>query len=443
MDPMGRKIAAGLLVSSMLLQAACSNAIQQEGQTEKEANPHEPAFSREPVELIFYDGVSDYSEERFRKEIGDPIKKKFPHITPKFAPFTKGDQVKEMLAAGQPPDIIFASSGMYNGVVNMFGMQSDIMPLIKKYRYDLGQIDEASVDMMNELSKGGMYALPTLMSPSPIYYNKDIFDKFGVPYPQGTMTWDETYELAKRLTRREGAQQYYGFMVSFPHLMLRNQFSLNLVHPGTEKTSFDDGKWGSMLSNITRFYQIADFEPNAQKLGSTHQRALFVKERTLAMWLPVSTLLTEQELSGMNWDMTAHPEFKELPGVGPQPYPISFYITVTNKHRDQSFEVISFLASEEYQLPMVRQGYFPTALTSETLRTSFGQDAAMYKGKNVQAMLPRKYAKASAFTPYNNMARDQLQSALQAVVLQGKDNNTALREAAEKANAGIKSTKGE
>jgi hypothetical protein len=64
---------------------------------------------------------------------------------------------------------------------------------------------------------------------------------------------------------------------------------------------------------------------------------------------------------------------------------------------------------------MMKQGQFPTALTSDILRTSFGQETAMYKGKNVKAMLPNKDAKASAFT--------------------------VLREAAEKSNATIKTEK--
>lgn len=441
---MFKKSAIALLSGSLLLLAACSNGSGGQAQTDKSAKPEdkkEAAVNKELVELVFYDGVSDYTEERFMREIGEPIKKKFPHVTPKFSPFTKLTQVQDLISAGQAPDIIFASSGLFNDVINKYNMQTDIMPLIQKYKYDLSKIDPVSVDMMKEISKGGMYALPTLMSPSPIYYNKDIFDKFGVPYPKDDMTWDDLYELAKKVTRKDGSQQYYGFMVSFQHLMVRNQFSLNLVDPATETTSFADEKWNKMTANIARFYELDGVEPNAQKLGAAQQRVMFTKEKTLAMWMPVSTLLTGQELEGMNWDMAQFPEFKELPGVGPQPYPISFYITTTNKHKDQSFEVIAYLASEEYQLPMVKQGQFPTALTSPALRTSFGQDTTMYKGKNIKAMLPAKYAKASAFTKFNNLSRNQLQGALEANVLQKKDLNTALREAAERSNAAIKAEK--
>jgi len=427
----------------LLLGAACSDGGKQGGLAGevKPETKQETAVNKEPIELVFYDGVSDYTEERFMKEIGEPIKKKFPHITPKFSPFTKLTQVQDLISAGQPPDVIFASSGMFNDVVNKYSMQTDITPLIEKYKYDLKKIDPVSVDMMKETSKGGMYALPTLMSPSPIYYNKDLFDKFGVPYPKDNMTWDDLYELAKKLTRKDGAQPYYGFMVSFQHLMVRNQFSLDLVDPAKEETSFADERWNKMVANISRFYELDGVEPNAQKMGAAHQRVLFTKEKSLAMWMPVSTLLTGAELEGMNWDMAAFPEFKELPGTGPQPYPISFYITTTNKHKDATFEVIAYLASEEYQLPMVKQGQFPTALASDLLRNSFGQDTAMYKGKNIKAMLPAKYAKASAFTKFNNLSRNQLQAVLEANVLQKKDINTALREAAERTNAAIKAEK--
>lgn len=46
-----------------------------------------------------------------------------------------------------------------------------------------------------------------------LFYNKDIFDKFGVAYPKNGMIYEETLDLdlARRVTRSDGGVQYLGF----------------------------------------------------------------------------------------------------------------------------------------------------------------------------------------------------------------------------------------
>lgn len=45
-----------------------------------------------------------------------------------------------------------------------------------------------------------------------LFYNKDLFDRYGVPYPTNAMTWDDVLALAKRFpTKGEGEGRIYGF----------------------------------------------------------------------------------------------------------------------------------------------------------------------------------------------------------------------------------------
>lgn len=48
---------------------------------------------------------------------------------------------------------------------------------------------------------GGQYLLPKDFSPLAVYYNKRIFDQFGVAYPHEGWTWDEFLDTARALTR--------------------------------------------------------------------------------------------------------------------------------------------------------------------------------------------------------------------------------------------------
>lgn len=58
--------------------------------------------------------------------------------------------------------------------------------------------------------KDGIYGLPLESNNLEIIYNKDIFDKSGVKYPDSTWTFDDLRTVAKKLTN----SSHYGFAVS-------------------------------------------------------------------------------------------------------------------------------------------------------------------------------------------------------------------------------------
>lgn len=53
------------------------------------------------------------------------------------------------------------------------------------------------------------YAVPKDMDTIAIWYNKTMFDEAGIEYPDGSWTWDDFFEIAKKLTKEDGSQ--YGF----------------------------------------------------------------------------------------------------------------------------------------------------------------------------------------------------------------------------------------
>jgi multiple sugar transport system substrate-binding protein len=187
-----------------------------------------------------------------------------------------------------------------------------------------------------------------------------------------------------------------------------------------------------MMENIVRFYQVPGYDLDSKQLSVGGQRDLFIKERSAAMWLPVSTMHTEAELQGMNWNIAGFPSFAQSPGVAPQVYPVYMFITVNSKVKDQAFDVISYLSSEPFHMQKSREGSIVSLLKSDAVRKAFGQDAPMYKGKNAGAMVAGKMAAPSPQSKYYAEAATQLNTTVFAQVVMGKkDLNTALREAEE------------
>ena len=59
--------------------------------------------------------------------------------------------------------------------------------------------------------QGQVWAVPADIDSWVLYYNKDLFDQAGVPYPQPEWTWNDFLEKAALLTVDQGNHMQYGF----------------------------------------------------------------------------------------------------------------------------------------------------------------------------------------------------------------------------------------
>lgn len=62
---------------------------------------------------------------------------------------------------------------------------------------------------------GSYYCYPRHNSVGCVFYNKDMFDAAGIPYPEDDWTYDDYKEIAAQLTSGEGADKVYG---TFNHI---------------------------------------------------------------------------------------------------------------------------------------------------------------------------------------------------------------------------------
>ncbi|TMV52666.1 extracellular solute-binding protein [Paenibacillus mesophilus] len=388
---------------------------------------------QEPVDLYFYSTSGLLNEEDFMKVFGSKIKEKFPHVTPKFIVYGKDTTMDKLMVNNQTIDIFFDSMG---ATVQKYELEYDISDLIKKNSYDLGRLEPSSVEIQRQIAKGGIYGFPVFTAAPTVYYNKDLFDRFGVPYPKDGMTWDEMFEISKKMSRTDGGRQYWGTILSLQHVALLNQFSAPLVDPKTNKSMVATDKFKTVFETFTRFYSIPGNQPDSKTVAYGKQLEMFEKDQTVAMYLGMSSLGAIRFKNNFNWDVFAYPEYKEMPGIGPQTYPTYFYVTKTSKAKDQAFQVISYLTSDEMQKHVSRNGMFPTLKSRDALK-EYGKDIDYLKSRNIQGFLPNKFAPPVEATKYQGTAFTHLNAAFTDVLLGTKDVNTALREAEEKANKDI------
>jgi len=414
-------VIGSLLATSLL--AGCSN--KQPAATSE--LPTAKVDMNEPAEIVFFSNSGD-NQESFDERFGNPIRAKFPNLKVTYYQRMKGQTLEELLAANTPIDIYWESVGQFVGGLLKYELQYDMTPLIQANRIDLSQFEPTTIEAMKMISDGKMYGLPVSSNNLALFYNKDIFDRFGVPYPKDGMTWEEVAELSKRVTRNDNGKQYLGFGMSHVHHLRLNSFSLPYVDPKTEKATINDPRWRPLYeSGVMKQYETDAFKTSIESRKALPESdSLFWKDQMLAMYVYQSYLFVQKDLSNLSWDMVSYPTYKELPGVGSQSYPTYFSITNISKQKERAMEVIKFLVSKEYQMELSKKGIMPV-LNDKAIKDAFGQ-SGYAKDKNLKSVFHNKFAPISPKTLYDGEAEKKYREHFIPLSLKEKDINTSFRE---------------
>ncbi|MDD3927770.1 MAG: sugar ABC transporter substrate-binding protein, partial [bacterium] len=107
-------------------------------------------------------------------------------------------KLQTMMAGGTAPDVIFMQNKSLADYRDR-GVLLNLSPYIEKDGYDLGDICRLGFEE-GGIKTGEVYGIPVTGSAEVLIYNKDLFDKAGLKYPDQTWTWKDMLEAAKKLT---------------------------------------------------------------------------------------------------------------------------------------------------------------------------------------------------------------------------------------------------
>ncbi|WP_079909321.1 ABC transporter substrate-binding protein [Paenibacillus sp. 32352] len=438
-----KRVSAAILILLSALAAAtgCSSKPAQSPQTGDPAKPGSAAPEEltitEPVTLKLYSHYAAINTPNDVDALFGTVKKKHPNIN---IELIKGTKLSDMIAAGEVPDLI-ATTHFYMNDLLPLGVASDMNDFVKKYRVDLSKFEPQAINAIKSYGKNGeLYGIPYTLNYGVLIYNKDIFDRFGVPYPTDGMTWDQIIELSKRLTREENGVQYLGFDPGSERTFSRG-YSLGTVNDKGAPI-FDTEGYKKTFGLLKQMYEIPGYiDPkNKFQYGVDY----FMKDQKLAMfpsWLAAITSRLPQLNeggNGFNWDVVGHPAFDDKPGVGREIEFQSLMVPPTSKNKEAAYRVILTMISEESQKEM-NKGNNLTILNDPELKKQFASNTDIYKGKNLEGIFKVKPAIAPINSEYDNENYKYLREALTGMIFDKKDINTVLREANEKAAKYIQS----
>ncbi|UUZ84656.1 extracellular solute-binding protein [Paenibacillus sp. P26] len=401
------------VVSSVVLittLAGCSQGTgtkDDSGRVDKGSVPTK--ISNEPITLTLYQHAA-MSNEEIDKFIVQPVQKKYPNISFNIVRKGTGTNPEDLVAAGIVPDLIYTTDAN-TPLWRELDIPEDLNALMKSNNVDLNRFEPNAIDSIKIYSggKGAIYALPVAQNIAALLYNKDIFDKFAVPYPKDGMNWDEVIQLARKLTKTENGVRYIGLS---PDTISRLGYGLSLpyVNPATNKATINNDNWRKVFTTMKEMIDVPGFLGEDKKI--TYGTNDFFKNGNVAMltaWVPDLIASLDPSIADkIPWDFVSLPNYPEAIGTGRVITPHTIMLNKQSKYKNEAFQVMSILTSDEVQSELSKSGKI-SVLAKSDFQAQYGVNVPYLKGKNVGGIFKSKPRKINdPLTEYDVLVRSAI-----------------------------------
>ncbi|MBO0993241.1 ABC transporter substrate-binding protein [Bacillus sp. SD088] len=391
-----RWLLIGIVLFLSSLSIACSKTSDSSNTTSLNSDEmvNNEGYNGEDVTLTM---MLPVDEETFETRFKTQVEKQFPHIELELIEESiESERLQELIATGEIPDLIWAPGNFE--VLHELDLLEPLDPYVNRFNFNLDIFQVGLVDLARSLDptdEGQLFGIPLENMPKAMFFNKDIFDLFGVHYPKDGITWEETLDLARKLTQEQNGVQYKGLSMGI-HSFAYSQLSIEGSDPETGEVLFpaDPG--------TTKFFELLNHYRNIPKMVDPDSEYSFTSEQNLAMsigqiqWLPLFS-----QVEGLNFDMVTIPTWSDLPNVGPATPPMLLSINKHSENKAAAWAVIEFLSSEEAQMHLSRIGHPPT-IAKEKVIEQFGADIIDETEKRYQLspIFNMKKAEIHAYSKY-------------------------------------------
>ncbi|SIQ19128.1 MULTISPECIES: extracellular solute-binding protein [unclassified Paenibacillus] len=306
------------------------------------------------------------------------------------------EKFKELLTGKNPVDVVIAD---YSNLPRMTqdGLLKELDPLITKDKFDISDYVPTVIDGIKAVGDNKIYVLSPTFSSSALFYNKKIFQKAGVQPPTDNMTWQQVFDLARKVSGGEGADQIYGMTINrwggsdlYSDVSTYVQpLQLKVFDDKAEKMLVDSGSsWSNAIKTILDLYKVKaipnqeGYQKLSEALNKKYEKAskegannynpfqgdLFGSGNiamTVADYGYISQMKSNNSYSSqskdftpVDWDVVTPPVFEEKPGIGGSSY-LSQPLGINNKaqNADDAWDFIKFLNSKEWAKLKSRSTY--------------------------------------------------------------------------------------
>jgi multiple sugar transport system substrate-binding protein len=299
-------------------------------------------------------------------------------------PINQLEKVKAIMTGTNPVDVMIFDMSMLNQLVNE-NLLKQMDPLLKEAEIDTTEFVPAVIDGIKEQGNGFLYALTPMFTPSALYYNKKLFNSVGVDFPTDGMSWDDTFNLAKRMTSGTGKESIFGFSfnqwgASENYWDIQNfaaPLQLKMFDPSGELMTVNTPQWENLWTTVTKLYKdhIVPHQDDIQYDQPTdgsgrynpYQGRLFLNGR-VAMAIGDYSLINEitqmnanaekLKIEPIDWDVVTVPHHVGQEGIGMNVYLNQLSgINATAPNPEDAWEFVKFMNGKEWAKLKSRSTY--------------------------------------------------------------------------------------
>ena len=386
-------ILLSLLLAFALVTVACSTSTPDEVEenepqtgddtgeeqvgTDEEAGEDEQTGG-EPVDLTF-SVWGDPEELKILQEIADDFHAENPNVNVTVTVSdwdTYWDKLQTQLAGGTPPDVFAMDAPLYADYQSR-DVLLNLQPLIERDNFALDGYYEQSLVCYE--TPEGYYGLPRDIQPGVMYYNKDMFDAAGVPYPDETWTWDDVIEYGQQLTQDtdgDGTTDQYALWADLWDMELLWgaliwQHEGNIVSDDYTQTLLAEGNameaW-QLLEDMIFEYGIMPSPSVAEQFGDPFESG------NVAMTPAGHWVVPLYSNVDFNWDVAPLPQADKRATIVNS---VGFVIGKDTQHPEESWEFLKYLVGEPGQRKVTSLGLgVPTLIDIANSDAYLEQDTA-------------------------------------------------------------------
>lgn len=266
--------------------------------------------------------------------------KENPNITVQVetAPFDEYfAKLQTQIAGGDAPDAFELNFENFVSFASK-GVLADLGPLMASDKgFDRGAYYQRAFEAFS--LDGTQYALPESYSTVLLFYNKDLFDRAGIPYPTDNWTWQDEKEAARQISAL--GDDVWGFFAGIHYWEFYKTAAQNgcSFFSGGEVTINEPGCVEALQFMLD--YVNEGIQPTAAEMGGVSDGDMFLNGE-LGMLTTGIWMFSAFEDASFPWDVVVEPGNTQ---GGSHFFANGVAVSATSENKDAAYEWLRFFTS--------------------------------------------------------------------------------------------------
>ena len=281
----------------------------------------------------------------------------------------------------QKVNIMVNGGTYYDGMFIVDGAQ--LPPLVEKgyvepltdyIARDINKDDYSGKVDVFTFDDGETYAMPIRGDYYMIFYNKDLFDQYNVPYPTDDMTWDDFEQLTYQLTGKDNV--YGGLLFNWPAMVYNWAWQ-------SGEYNVCSGVYDCLIPEYERTLRmqdagsIVDYAVLSAGSGDAAFENGNIAMQINGTWNVGFCINYEKEGDlTFDWDVAHLPyhDEKDKGNIVGSVTPMT--ISSTSVHKEETWEFIKFVSGEKGAAILAKYGMLPALTTDSAVNAYVDTDGA-------------------------------------------------------------------